>query len=182
MKILVIEDDPRHLEDAKNFFSSTEKGKGADEFYVNAFKKYLKEEKVKKIFSLRKNLDVIFACDYREAFRSENNPKKYLESFDGVISDIYFPLNARNGRFNNPEPIGVVVSEICREIGIPCVLITDGYHHGPRFEWINVYQQMFGRPNMIDITHLKDRGPLLKKGSKRWDEAFLWLMNWVMDG
>ncbi|OHA89755.1 MAG: hypothetical protein A3C70_00650 [Candidatus Zambryskibacteria bacterium RIFCSPHIGHO2_02_FULL_43_14] len=130
MKILVIEDTPKHRDDAKRFF--------AGESGVTA----------------------IYSSDWGGA-------KRFLEEkgkVDGVISDIYFPY-LNDSIWSEPEPVGVYVMILCRERRIPCVLNTDGNHHGKRLQWIHEMIGHLGLPAMIDTGQDKAE-------SKNWSQAF----------
>lgn len=63
MRILIIEDEQKHRDDAKKFFSR-------------------KDE-----------VETIYAFVYREAFRHMRPPQGKTIDIDGVISDLYFPLS-----------------------------------------------------------------------------------------
>ena len=122
MKILVIEDTAKHLEDAKRFFAT------------------------------QPDVEVVYKKTFCElpghivADVDSRNKRPPTELFDGVISDIFFP----DSDHSQPEPIGVAVMMLCRELNVPCVLCTDGYHHGDRYQWIDRFQQTLGLPQMID--------------------------------
>lgn len=105
--ILIIEDSPKHLEDAKNFFSTI------DNIRVTYQESY-------------EPFNSMTRCN--TPFQSDN-----FSMYDGVISDIYFP--DKPGR--TIQPIGVSVMFQCKMMNIPCVLCTDGYHHGSHYQWIN---------------------------------------------
>jgi len=112
-RILVIEDDLKHLQDSKDFFKTQE---DVEVTYVSNY-------------SDAKN--VMFGRD-KETF------KRIKGNIDGVISDVYFPLTSHE-KWNQPEPMGVKVAVELTQMGIPFVLNTSGYHHGRRYEWINQF-------------------------------------------
>ncbi len=138
-RILVIEDSPEHMEDAKRFFSG-------------------------------KSVEVVYASTYIEAGRRLD--RQYDESgqmktsIDGVISDIYFPLTSQEP-WTQPEPIGVLVAVELSKEGIPFVLNTAGFHHGARYEWINILARGHGWA-LADAS----RDPRKEADSKRWDIAY----------
>lgn len=140
MKILVIEDNQKHLEDAHRFLTSL------------------------------KEVEVIYARTFRAA-------KPHLEPgvVDGVISDIYFPLDSPYSDYGQEEAIGVAVMILCRERKIPCVLNTSGYHHGKRYQWI------FELLNALEHYVLIESGRWDQKhaeaDSKNWELAFTTLRN-----
>ncbi|MFH0854252.1 MAG: hypothetical protein V1891_02055 [bacterium] len=111
-RILVIEDDPKHLDDAKNFFEN-------------------EDVKVTYVSNYNDAIVVMLKWDAK-------NFKYVKGDVDGVISDIYFPLTD-DEQWNQPEPIGVRVAVELTQVGIPFVLNTAGYHHGRKYEWIGQF-------------------------------------------
>ncbi|MFA6053633.1 MAG: hypothetical protein WC762_13705 [Methylobacter sp.] len=105
---------------------------------------------------------VVFAKTYMEAERHLTSGK-----IDGVISDIHFPLSD-NPNWSQPEPIGAMVMVLCKERGIPCILNTDGSHHGSRNQWICCLQRALGLPEIVDASddHTKE------SPTKQWKKAF----------
>lgn len=106
-KILVIEDDPKHLQDAKNFFSGIE---DIEVTYHESFEPFTSIARYKG-----------------------RSPSGDLRNYDGVISDIYFPHKPGQ----EIQPIGVSIMFLCKMMNIPCVHCTSGYHHGQHYQWIN---------------------------------------------
>lgn len=99
-KILVIEDNQKHLADVKALFAS------------------------------KPEYEVTYLQDGHSAikFLNENFGK-----LDGVITDVMMPYN---DRATAEQPIGFGIAMLCRELGLPCVMCTAGYHHGSRYQWI----------------------------------------------
>lgn len=144
-KILVIEDSLKHTSDAKKFFESQD----ADVQYKM---RYNRASEVMYEYGLK-----------------EGSPRRQIIGckFDGVISDIYFPLSF-SPDWNQPEPIGIRVAIELSQLGTPFVLNTAGFHHGRRFEWINqlAYNQGWT---------LIDSGEELHEGeadTKNWEKAY----------
>lgn len=141
-RILVIEDDPKHLNDAKEFFRQVE------------------------------NVKVTFVEDYQSAIGEtaylDETQRTTLEDYDGIISDIFFPLIKSHGKWGQPEPIGVAIMMLCERLKLPCILNTAGYHHGSRYQWICSLQRRFDLPEIVDATkdHFEDAE------SKNWGTAF----------
>ncbi|MBR9703331.1 hypothetical protein GOV10_04800 [Candidatus Woesearchaeota archaeon] len=115
-KILLIEDQEQHIEDALAYFADVE------------------------------DVELFIAQDFGEAKEKYAKVVREEGSFessvcageiDGVISDIYFPLTMRSRQWDQPEPIGLRVALELEELGIPFVFCTSGYHHGRRYEWIS---------------------------------------------
>jgi hypothetical protein len=140
-KILVIEDDFRHKEDAREFFQT------------------------------RRDVEVTYASNYADAakvmFKKDKETYEITKgNIDGVISDIYFPL-VSDGRWDQPEPIGVRVAVELSQLEIPFVLNTAGYHHGRKYQWIHELATKQGW-KIIDTgsDHEKDTD------SKNWKGAY----------
>lgn len=83
-----------------------------------------------------------------------------LSTFDAVITDLYFnPTNygweSFNGYEQNPPPMGLVVAAHCVFKGIPVVICTDSFHHGPEASFIfdsYVSKQYVGPNQSRDIA------------------------------
>lgn len=109
-RILVIEDEEKHIADAKEFFKSVE---GV------------------KLMVRRTYEDASYLMTRRVGEGIENSGE-----VDGVICDTYFPLS-RSDEWSQPEAIGVRVATELSQVGIPFVLNTAGYHDDPRHKWIS---------------------------------------------
>ncbi len=153
-KILVIEDNPKHLQDAKSFFSTVE------------------------------NIEVTYQESYEPfSFMTRNNKPTLGDDFnkyDGVISDIYF--SEKPGK--EIQPIGVSVMFQCKVMRIPCVLCTDGYHHGHQYSWIHEmlvalskYSDWKDVPYIVDSIDGKEK---LKEKGKNGEEVAIkgWARAW----
>ena len=152
-KILVIEDDPKHLQDAKDFFSKID---GVEVTYQTSYEPF-------------------------NDLTRHNTPElsDSFEYYDGVISDIYFPEMSGKETY----PIGVSVMVQCKVLNVPCVLCTSGYHHGEHYQWICDMQRDLERagwdiPSMVDSCHVdgdstETEGPEGKVvSSKGWERAW----------
>ncbi|KYK26062.1 hypothetical protein AYK26_01285 [Euryarchaeota archaeon SM23-78] len=129
LEILVIEDKEHHLRDAKELFNE-------------------------KIAS-GMNIKVDYAINYEEA-----KEKLKTKLYDGILSDIFFPSGSEvdeidslqsilkeaerytgeidfEETFKGELPYGIMIAKYSLEKNIPCVLITDTYHHGEKTEPIN---------------------------------------------
>ncbi len=135
-KILVIEDDGKHYMDARNFFSEHSE---LEVRYANSY------ERAKKIM-----------------YDSEG---KIKEGIDGVISDIYFPIDYQES--TQEDPMGVRVAIELSNQNVPFVLNTAGYHHGKKYEWINglAYSQGW---RIIDNGICND----IEVDTKNWEKAY----------
>lgn len=182
LKILVIEDNPKHLKDAEKFFAS------------------------------RKDVEAQFAINYREAARvlygheegflytldgAEYLNEPLLEArlvgvkrnseFDGVITDIFFPLQPlkesnglspelkkyykkRYAEMAKPRPLGVRIAIELDKLDIPFVFVTSLFHHGSDLQWICELQRELDWPEMIDYYDRDSRGER-EADSKDWQKA-----------
>jgi len=142
MKLLVIEDDPKHLEDAKN---ALKEHSDIETEFVSTLKDF--EEATKNNHYDGIISDIFFPFDENE---EEGKPKGWsynamiacLELLvgNGVNYGDHFQLNdfTRNvveasDRWVDGlamHPSGVVVVKNAKEKNIPIVLCTDTYHHG----------------------------------------------------
>ena len=142
-KILVIEDNQKHLEDAKKYFAD------------------------------KQEVDVVYAENYSEAKGSMikwdfDANKEVKGDIDGIIADIYFPLSEEK-RWNQPEPIGVRVAIEAIKLGIPFVLNTAGFHHGRKYEQING----LARGQGWDLVDPEDHRDYEKDAvAKNWEKAY----------
>ena len=119
IRILVIEDQKKHQQDAKRFFAAHPE---VEIKYRHDFNEVMRDIG----FTRRCGSGYYDDSEYRTA---PHDP-----GMDGVISDIYFPPDEFEPEIS--EASGVVVALICREKGIPCVLNTEGWHHGLKYQWI----------------------------------------------
>ena len=154
-KILIIEDDPKHLQDARNFFSKIE---GVKVTYQESYEPFNNLTRANK------------------PYLSDN-----FKNYDGVISDIYFPGTPGE----ETQPIGASVLVQCHALNVPCVLCTSGYHHGDHYQWIcdmqyGLKEAGWNMSEMIDSCHVKEDSLMLEnkgpKGeeviTKSWEKAW----------
>ena len=135
-KILVVEDNPTHLADAKAFFEGVE---GLEVFYARTF-------------------------EQAEGFI----PRSGESRVDGVITDVFLPIGRTyRGRSRDEDPIGLLVAAECHMQGIPFVFCTAGYHHGLKYNWINMMQRTMQWPEMIDAARDDTEAE-----HKNWERAY----------
>ncbi|MSR78956.1 MAG: response regulator [Candidatus Taylorbacteria bacterium] len=138
MRILIVEDKHNHQADARKFFK---------ERYPD--------------------IQLLWAETQDEAMKildpSSSGPHEFP---DGVISDIFFPYG-NWAPFTGIEPCGVAVMIVCKGKNIPCILNTDGNHHGARYQWVHDLTLRLGGPTMVD-TFTEDK----EKPTKNWERAF----------
>lgn len=56
--------------------------------------------------------------------------KKILKEAYKVVADPYEVLNLRMEQDTTFQPLGILIGEKAKELNIPCVFATSGYHHG----------------------------------------------------
>jgi CheY-like chemotaxis protein len=170
-KILVIEDNPKHMADAKEYFQD----KPVEVVYASnmqearaAYRDVNAAMKAQQELSEQYKRGEISKEEF-EARDDEFFERPYLAGVDGIITDIYFPLTD-SAPWDQPEPIGVRVAVEAGQMNIPFVMNTAGYHHGAKYEWINQFAQEQDWP-LVDAA--KQDGA--EAPVKKWDEAYKWL-------
>ena len=98
-----------------------------------------------------------------------------LYTYDGVLSDIFFPYD--NLDYSGEVPAGVAVLFICKAKAVPCVLVTAGYHHGKKYQWIHTMLCELGFPLMIDVDGYGMKE--VEAPEKNWAEAFEYLTSMI---
>ncbi len=164
MKILVIEDQRNHIIDAQRFFES------------NGF----------VIASVRQNLAgleefqnvVVFADNLLDCLQYISPKRNNSCKFDGVISDIHFPEIGGSGTL---QPIGAMIIILCREAGIPCILNTDGHHHGQKNNWICQIGRELGLPEIVDAGDIDYYKGETVAEHKNWETAWEKLHNLILE-
>lgn len=167
IKILLIEDNDKHLADAKNFFSTVE---NVDVTYAQTL--------VKAIAQYPKHSDGSGIGDYNNV-----NPISMdrLSQYDAIISDIHFPLrndehaayttyDKRSVDWTTVQPIGVGIAFMAHILNLPYVLVTDGSHHGNSNEWI--YRMMNTLNESTNCGHRLVAGSDDTTGAKYWASAW----------
>lgn len=112
----------------------------------------------KNFFAGQTDVVAIYSSDFGGASRFLEKGK-----VDGVISDIYFPYQ-NDSNWSQPEAVGVYVMMLCKKLEIPCVLNTDGNHHGPHLQWIHSMLGRLSLPAMVDTSQEKAE-------TKNWQRA-----------
>ncbi len=152
--ILLIEDNEKHQEDAILAL----KAMG----YADGFMRVSGSGKMYDNYS---NLETMFkVLEMRRADTS-------LEV--RVLTDMYFPARYYgNSRPAVPleqlAPLGMVVMGYCQAHGIPCVIVTAGYHHGARYNEVCMAGRTLSWPEMVDggSSYLESEAP-----KKNWEEG-----------
>lgn len=77
--------------------------------------------------------------------------EKEVGSEVGVLTDLYFPAKSDNtGSHGELAPLGLIVMVECRRLGIPCVIVTAGYHHGKKYNQACFAGRVMGWPEIVD--------------------------------
>ena len=109
MRILIVEDTANHMANA-----------------VQAVRKAAREKGI--------SIEILLATTALDA----ENEMGYEEALvDGVISDVYMPLNGTDDRWSHSDcPCGLNVVARARKLHIPVAFCTDGSHHGKKIQWL----------------------------------------------
>ena len=171
-RILVIEDHPKHLEDAKRFFGS-----------VDSLKTTYATSALEALGEGNHRLGMLDGAETNDESYPENS---VIRPVDGVITDLFFPY-MRIREWNEPAmkerlavineaPNGLLIAATCQKRGIPYVICTSGGHHGNKYEWANKMNRAMGGPEMIDNFRPGDRYVAGLENTeiehKHWDLAF----------
>jgi CheY-like chemotaxis protein len=108
MKILLVEDEYKHLGDAK---------------------KALAEAGVEVVTCMTSSdaIAMMLKWDGRNA----------TPTVDGIITDLFLPYAAK-APWNAPDQAcGLAVALRAEQVGIPFVICTAGYHHGAKYQWVH---------------------------------------------
>lgn len=141
--ILIVEDNPKHVEDARAFFSSIP------------------------------GLKVEYARTFSEAEKFLGGPWGCEEpTVQGVITDLYLPIGRDYiGKKGDEDPIGALIAARCQQKNLPFILCTAGYHHGVKYNWICMLQRELGWPEIIDGG--QSRSASNEESSvKQWNQAY----------
>jgi len=144
--LLVIENDEKHLADAKEIFESID---GLQTQYASD---WMRAQQIMFEWSTTLGLPL-----------NKDNPL-----VDGVITDLYFPMYIEDPQeIYNDKPNGLIVAATCQNIDLPYVICTAGYHHGSKYEWANKMHRAMRGPEMIDAS--RDE---YEANQKNWKEAY----------
>ena len=86
-----------------------------------------------------------------------------------VLSDVFFPYD--DDSYQDEVPAGVAVYFICQSKSLPCVLITSGFHHGKKYQWIHRLIRETGKVQTI-VGHGNACTPEAEASEKNWAEAW----------
>lgn len=145
MKILVVEDTPRHLDEAVNFLTSM----GHEVLTAS---------------------DLVTALNYFNP-----TTMMVRSGIEAIITDIFFPNNSKEERYSiADQPCGVAVAIMADKCKVPWVFCTSGYHHGSKYDWICYLSYAYTQwPEMVDSPVNKKGFPTWEDSdeSKDWEMA-----------
>ena len=116
-------------------------------------------------------IDVVVArdeCQGRERM-VHTGAEKVVPAVDGVITDLFMPHSAHLPGDSGRQACGIAVALEAQHSGIPFVICTAGYHHGPRYEWICALGRRLGWPEMVDCYN--PNNPNAEAQRKDWGLA-----------
>lgn len=105
-----------------------------------------------KANAVARGIEVVlgFAYDGRSAFHKLFDNGVASSEYAGVLTDIMMPYEQGSERYGQIEPCGIGVASMCYASLVPCVIVTQGYHHGDRYQWICDWQRQLGLPEIVD--------------------------------
>ncbi len=172
-RMLVIEDSPEHMADARALFSAME---GLETSYASSW------EEVNR-FNRRPDQspndpvileNLLYSMPVYKTVGAELVP-----IVDGVITDLFFPLESWDLGYE--EPNGLIAAAVCKDLGIPYVVCTAGYHHGRKYEWAHqMLLQGLRGPKMVDCYDRLDSEA--EAPQKNWLAAYEKLKELVEGG
>lgn len=169
-KILVVEDEPRHLQDAKEFFGGIEKLEIHYATNLSDAQDFLGE----------------FPIFTRYRFNFDE------DKVDGVISDLHFPLCPDEAA---ESPLaGLMLGNKCHYEQIPFVFCTEWFRHSEKYYFpINFINYASWKTHIIDTTHTdmpdeyferiaRNKYALTGEEKKPWGAAYKYLQKLAAGG
>ena len=98
----------------------------------------------------------------------------------GVITDLFIPdgvVGATVDEADQPRGLGIMLR--ARREGIPCIICTEGYHHGSKYNWICSLGRDFGWPEIVDSIASDGDDNEAESQSKNWQEALDTLLEMI---
>lgn len=90
-----------------------------------------------------------------------------IGKYIGVLTDLYFPARG-DDLYGEPAPLGLLVMAECQKLGIPCMVVTAGYHHGTKYHQAHAALREMGLMNqMVDDSS----GSEAEAEEKNWKKA-----------
>jgi hypothetical protein len=198
--ILVIEDTPSHLAEAKKFLETVrglrteyaitaneaigELGSGGKLYvaelgednprWYSKMETFRKQNNLPKYPSPSTDEQLRAIQEYGRQLETQGVPRtigrKITPLVDGVITDLFFPMGENLIAEINQGPSGLIVAATCQRLKIPYVICTAGYHHGSKYEWANLMHRAMGGPEMIDCYNSSN--PNTEAKHKNWEAAY----------
>ncbi len=177
LEILVVEDNPRYIEQARNCFRPAEEQGIARVSYAGNL------AQAESLLETRVYNGIISDVFFPSGYESERDviAKERLYGLLGGELRIRGDLKDDNAEVNE-FPYGVVVAAKAAALGIPVILNTDSYHHGEKSQQVHEWV-MKEKINMVDIdpsedhkNYLTGRNYLIGDNGnklKKWDIACL---------
>ena len=106
-------------------------------------------------------INVVRAWSVADAF-------EYITTVDGIITDIYIPLNTGEVHNHSDRPCGLLVAFKAQKNQIPFIFCTSGYNHQTKYEWVTWLTQHLDWPQVIDGMKTESE----EYASKNWGKAF----------
>ena len=91
---------------------------------------------------LKRAMEAVEAAGYDcEVAQSLSEARKFIESADGILTDLEFnPFTGDSKLYNaysvNPPPAGLLVVIMAMQFKKPVAICTDGEHHGEKLSWL----------------------------------------------
>lgn len=90
---------------------------------------------------------------------------------DGVITDIYMPESEKEPWNDASLPCGLAVALEAERLGIPFVFCTNSYHHSTKLDWICGIGRSRGWPEIVDNPNYQRPLYNDESVSKNWQKA-----------
>lgn len=107
-----------------------------------------------------KMLPTGFVSDLHDALYTIRGRRSELA---GVLTDLYFPA-CNDDAHGEPAPLGLIIMAECQKLGVPCIIVTAGYHHGSKYHQAHAALREMGLlGTMVDSS-----GSEIEADKKNW--------------
>ncbi len=171
LELLVVEDKPHHLKDAREFFDERIAiGVNINVDYATTYeeaKQRLEEKRYAGILT-----DIFFPSRIKGQNKNEILSELEKSSMNEGIAEKYDKL------FNDEKPNGVLIVKYAKDNNISVRMITDTYHHGQKTEPINRLHGIIMIDRGLDDPNFKDTQECYNKewNSKNWKQGYVSLI------